>query len=156
MPSKPVARDWLMNRKDFIRKSCALGAGAAMLSAQGCSWIFDSEMRLGKVADIRKEGFVIREFNWDQIIVLADEDNFRVFSLTCSHKRCTVEWIPREQIFLCPCHEGQYDQYGEVIDGPPPAPLRRLRCESRGEELWVLNERWKGDEPEATISGETG
>lgn len=127
-----------MTRKEFLKTSCTLGAAAAV---SGCSLIFDSELRLGTLAELEAQGYLVREFNWNQILVRRVEEKLTVFSLVCSHKKCTVEWIPREKIFQCPCHDGQYDEAGNVLDGPPPAPLTRFRAEVRGEEIWVLNEK---------------
>jgi len=47
-------------------------------------------------------------------------------SPTCSHLGCLVNWNRPKNRFLCPCHGGQYDMNGQVIQGPPPAPLSRL------------------------------
>ena len=38
-------------------------------------------------------------------------------------------WLPRElgcvvkSTYKCPCHGGVYDREGNVVSGPPPAPL---------------------------------
>ncbi len=52
----------------------------------------------------------------------------RVFTLSpvCSHLGCLVNWQRTEGAFLCPCHGGRYDIEGNVLSGPPPAPLTRL------------------------------
>lgn len=125
-----------MTRKDFLKKSCLLGAVVA--TAGSCALIYDSELQVGTIAELDQAGFLVKEFNWDQIFITRLKDEIVIFSLVCTHKKCTVEWQPREAIFQCPCHEGQYNASGEVIDGPPPAPLGRLRAEMRGEEIWVL------------------
>lgn len=125
-----------MTRKEFLKKSCLLGAAAA--TAGSCALIYDSELQVGTLRELDEAGFLVREFNWDQIFITRREEEVVIFSLVCSHKKCTVEWIPRESIFQCPCHEGQYDANGQVIYGPPPAPLSRFTAEIRGEDIWVL------------------
>jgi len=47
-------------------------------------------------------------------------------SPTCTHLGCLIHWYRPENRFLCPCHGGQYDIRGNVIAGPPPAPMNRL------------------------------
>jgi len=47
-------------------------------------------------------------------------------SLRCTHWGCVVRWKPQERVYLCPCHEGRYDENGAVLEGPPPAPLRAV------------------------------
>ncbi len=129
-----------MTRKDFLHRSCALSAGLVAASAPGCSLIFDQEMLLCTLPELEEKGFVQKEFNWNDIIALPGGDGqLTVFSLVCSHKKCTVAWKPREREFACPCHEGRYNEHGEVIDGPPPAPLSRFQWELRGQEVWVLH-----------------
>lgn len=53
------------------------------------------------------------------------------FSSRCSHLGCLVDWDWKKEQFLCPCHGGRFDINGNVIDGPPPAPLSRLPVEIR-------------------------
>lgn len=49
-----------------------------------------------------------------------------VLSPVCTHLGCLVNWHRRKEEFLCPCHGGRYDIEGNVVAGPPPAPLTRL------------------------------
>ena len=58
-------------------------------------------------------------------IVNTGEDLFAL-SGVCTHLGCLVNWYRPENRFRCPCHSGQYDIKGNVIAGPPPAPLNRL------------------------------
>ena len=52
-----------------------------------------------------------------------DEQNFKVFSVNCTHLGCPVEWKPQATLFFCPCHGGVYYKDGKVAAGPPPHPL---------------------------------
>ena len=47
-------------------------------------------------------------------------------SAVCTHLGCLVSWYRPENRFRCPCHSGQYDIRGNVVAGPPPAPMNRL------------------------------
>lgn len=127
-----------MNRKQFLRRGCQVAAGTALAATSGCALIFDKEMRVCTLEELREQGPVKVEFNWDDILIFQRGEDIVIFSLVCSHKKCTVAWEPRKQLFECPCHDGLYDANGEVIDGPPPEPLLRYQWEIRGEELWVL------------------
>jgi len=55
------------------------------------------------------------------------EDEVIAISADCTHLGCIVTWDEDQKIFKCPCHDGRYDADGNVISGPPPAPLRRHR-----------------------------
>ncbi len=56
-------------------------------------------------------------------IVLRTPESLKAFSMICTHLGCTVEWQAGDKNFYCPCHDGRFDQFGEVISGPPPLPL---------------------------------
>ncbi|MEZ4824723.1 MAG: Rieske (2Fe-2S) protein [Bacteroidia bacterium] len=135
-----------MNRKTFLKYSLSAGVGACALgSMYGCSLLDEKEMRVGLIADLEKEGYLVGRFNRKKIFTTRLEGKLVIFSLVCRHKRCTVAFEEDTEQFVCPCHEGTYDKYGQVIDGPPPEPLRRYRNEIRGEEIWVINEYLKTD-----------
>jgi nitrite reductase/ring-hydroxylating ferredoxin subunit len=51
------------------------------------------------------------------------EATLRVFLATCTHFDCIVGYQPDEGVILCACHEGRFDLDGNVLSGPPPAPL---------------------------------
>src|SRR3990172_11539451 len=58
-------------------------------------------------------------------------------SAICTHFHCVLDWDDRAKIFRCPCHQGSFDQYGNVLTGPPPAPLPKLAVELRRGEVYV-------------------
>jgi cytochrome b6-f complex iron-sulfur subunit len=60
-----------------------------------------------------------------------------VFSATCSHLGCLVNYHKETHEFICPCHGGRYDLTGKNIAGPPPAPLTRLPSRTRDGMLYV-------------------
>jgi nitrite reductase/ring-hydroxylating ferredoxin subunit len=136
-----------MDRKAFLKQMAALGIGAGMAaSLPGCAFLMESEKRVCSLSELEAAGSVSIKFNFARILATRLEGEIVIFSLICSHKRCTVKWEAEEEQFECPCHEGVYDKYGEVVDGPPPDPLRRFKHEIRGEDLWVLNQFDWGEE----------
>jgi len=50
----------------------------------------------------------------------------RALDSTCTHLGCRTRFNPESQRIECPCHGGVYDVTGNVISGPPPAPLRAM------------------------------
>lgn len=60
-----------------------------------------------------------------------------VFSRTCTHLGCPVRWKPKSGTFVCPCHNGVFDPQGNVVSGPPKAPLKRLNARIAGEMIEV-------------------
>lgn len=61
-----------------------------------------------------------------RVFVVASPEGPSVFSATCSHLGCLVNYHKEKREFICPCHGGRYDLTGKNIAGPPPAPLTRL------------------------------
>lgn len=135
MPSKPG-----LDRRTFIR-TAALGAAGLALSSSltGCTPELP-ELMVGTLDELQQKGHLTAEFNGNSLYIRQGATATPViFSLTCTHKKCTVKWQEEAQEFHCPCHEGKYNAEGKVIDGPPPSPLHRYACEVRGNEIWVLN-----------------
>jgi Rieske Fe-S protein len=56
-------------------------------------------------------------------IAVSNGSNIRVFCAKCSHLGCIVQWDPIQRRFKCPCHQGEYDENGAVIKGPPSKDL---------------------------------
>ncbi len=52
----------------------------------------------------------------------------RVLDSTCTHLGCRTRYDQVSENFVCPCHGGVYGQDGSVLEGPPPAPLRRIEA----------------------------
>ncbi len=75
--------------------------------------------------------------NGKPVIVLRAGDQFLAYSAVCTHLGCIVHWDASRKAFLCPCHAAAFDDKGEVIDGPPPAPLRAYRVSEAGGKVYV-------------------
>ncbi len=75
--------------------------------------------------------------NGKPVIVLRAGDRFLAYSAVCTHLGCIVHWEASRKAFLCPCHAAAFDDKGEVIDGPPPAPLRVYRVSEAGGKVYV-------------------
>ncbi len=71
------------------------------------------------------------------LLFRGEDGSLKAFSLVCSHLGCTVQWNPDKKIFTCPCHDGLFDAEGNVVSGPPPAPLERLRVEVKDDKAVV-------------------
>lgn len=133
-----------MKRKEFIRNTGTLSA--ALISGMvvtSCSLFMDEEMELCPESEVEKGSYKEFLFNRKKIQLRRVDSKLEVLSLTCSHRSCTVAYKEDENVFVCPCHDGMYNFEGEVIDGPPPAPLTRFAFEVRDGVVWVLNEKLK-------------
>ena len=81
------------------------------------------QMRRGaSVENVAKVVFVTRDPASKAVIAMSGE---------CTHLGCPVH-INKDKDgppLACPCHGGRFSATGEVLDGPPPRPLRRLPLE---------------------------
>ncbi len=74
------------------------------------------------VESVARVVFVSRESGGGAVLALSGE---------CTHLACPVH-LSKEKDgppLACPCHGGKFSATGEVLDGPPPRPLRRLQLE---------------------------
>ncbi len=60
------------------------------------------------------------------------QNQFTALSNICTHLSCRVTWDATDQEYLCPCHDGTFDQTGAVVSGPAPKPL--IQYETKVEE----------------------
>lgn len=86
---------------------------------------------------------VTRQDGYSQVVdrkvvylVRTGEQDVRALHSTCTHLGCRTAFDRKSKRILCPCHGGVFDSHGNVIDGPPPAPLPSLT--TRVENGYVL------------------
>jgi len=71
------------------------------------------------------------------ILIITSEGEYLAFSAICTHLTCSVVFESDTGTILCPCHNGKFDLSGNVISGPPPAPLESFKVEISGENIIV-------------------
>jgi cytochrome b6-f complex iron-sulfur subunit len=76
-----------------------------------------SELSPGKAVLITYKG--------NPTFVLDVGGEYVALTAVCTHLGCIIKWQEQEGYFLCPCHAGKFDTKGNVIGGPPPAPLEK-------------------------------
>lgn len=74
----------------------------------------------------------------DLAIVRTGEHEVKALSTVCTHLGCTVYWQKDKKEFYCPCHQGVFDENGNVISGPPPRPLDSYRVEIEGKNVFIF------------------
>jgi len=63
------------------------------------------------------------------------------FSAVCTHLTCNVLYESDTETIFCPCHNGRFDLSGNVLSGPPPAPLESYTVEISGKEIIVSRKK---------------
>jgi Rieske Fe-S protein len=56
---------------------------------------------------------------------------------TCTHLGCRTSYDKPNKRIVCPCHGGVYDLQGNVVEGPPPAPLPSIPTRVDGDQVLV-------------------
>lgn len=145
-------------RTALARIGTALGvAWAAVFGGLGAAFTLNplrigqsgQAVNLGSVWSYGETFSLIRheytvQHGWDstseliKLFVRVDADgNPEVFSATCTHLGCNVNWHGESSEFVCPCHGGRYASDGTVTGGPPLESLPRMNARVENEELVV-------------------
>jgi Rieske Fe-S protein len=153
-------KDQLSRRNFLALATTAIGGliGLAM-TVPALAYIIGPALQRGKTEDWVRLGptskvelgtptlfktTVERQIGWiknqDEISVYILTGNGRDYialSNICTHLGCRVRWIADQQQFFCPCHNGVFDQEGNVLSGPPPRPLDRFTVKVENSEMFV-------------------
>lgn len=77
-----------------------------------------------------QDGWVKKQQEGFVYVIKNQQNELLIMSPICTHLGCTVQHakssggeVQTNPAFTCPCHGGQFDQYGINIGGPPPRPL---------------------------------
>ena len=71
------------------------------------------------------------------IVVRKSEKEIAAFSAVCTHLNCVVGYRNENKDIYCACHGGRYDLNGNVIDGPPKAPLSKYKVSVENNKITV-------------------
>ena len=119
--------------------------GPAIRKAQEQVWI-----RLGSVLKVeigvptlfkvkvqQRTGWIVNEEEISVYVLTEDGRNYIAMSNICTHLGCRVRWISEQNGFFCPCHNGVFDEQGNVVSGPVPRPLDRFEVMVEDEQLYL-------------------
>lgn len=133
------------HRRKFLEK-LALGSSVLFVpnllaSCGGKKKDYLTELEIGTIDEFEKITYKINEFNSVPILTLKNpEGKYETFSLQCTHQGCIVKFSEPDKEFRCPCHKGVYNIKGEVIKGPPPAPLKKYATIIKNGKIIVLEQ----------------
>ena len=82
-------------------------------------------------------GWINAEEEFSAYVLTENGQDFITMSNICTHLGCRVRWIPDQEGFYCPCHNGVFAKDGTVISGPPPRPLDRFESKVEDGVLFV-------------------
>lgn len=144
---KRLRQGGLMSRRDYLRMLVFASGGLLIGTAGLASGVFRRHGSEGgapkKVAGSVGEGKMVT-FSYpgddDPVIAMRLTDGELVaFSSVCTHLSCAVLWRREEGVLECPCHKGIFsERTGEVVAGPPPRPLPKIRLEERPDGVYAV------------------
>ena len=92
---------------------------------------------LFKTSIEKQTGWINTEEEFSVYVLTTNGQEFVVMSNVCTHLGCRVRWIPEQDGFFCPCHNGVFAKDGSVVSGPPPHPLDQFEVKVEDGVLFV-------------------
>ena len=129
-------------RRDFLVGGVA-AVGAAWLGVLVQSKLFprastaEAKPVTLPLAELPVGGARQIEYGGAPVMVIRTAESIKAYSLVCTHLGCLLSWQAGDKEFFCPCHDGRFDQFGEVVAGPPPLPLEQFPVAVDGDSVIV-------------------
>lgn len=118
------------------RAALRLAAAAPLAAATACGPPAAAPAGLAVPLASLPDGERVRVLRDDEPIeLLRQGDTVTARSLWCTHVGCEVRWVAAHRVYRCPCHGAIFAADGRVLEGPPPAPLRDVAVERRGDRV---------------------
>ena len=137
-----------VSRREFTKFLCLVSGGMAV----GSGWVavkdrlfpphrIQGEAFVCKTTEVPSGGtfpFTVSGSKIPFILIHLNDGNWRAFEQKCTHLSCAVFYQPAADKIQCPCHNGWFDaRTGNVLQGPPPRPLRRLEVIVKEDQIYV-------------------
>lgn len=140
------------DRRSFLSKLLAAtlvtGAGGVVASisaylfpsAEASSSLGRRRVLIGKVDDLGVGQGKLSLVDEEPVWVIHLPIGFVAMSALCTHKGCMLHWEEKRRLFTCPCHDGLFDERGNVVGGLPLRPLPRFRVGIASGDVYVSGE----------------
>lgn len=139
-----------LSRRSFIKIGLGALSTLALLEMGGAGVMFLRARSLdGEFGGVITAG-ILDDFPPGSVTELADSQFFLVRTADggllavhsrCTHLGCTVNWVPAENQFVCPCHAAVFDFYGDFQSPPVPRPLDTFPIEIEDAQVLVDTSR---------------
>lgn len=133
-----------LSRKDFIMKcgqGCAgLLAGGLLISSCKTAQVpfeFKDSRLVVKRADMNgKSNAVFRSDKLPAPVYLSEkEGKYDAVLMLCTHKDCELNTYGK--ILHCPCHGSEFNEKGDVLQGPAEKPLVKFIVTTDNENIYI-------------------
>lgn len=129
---KTEAQEDGLSRRNFLRMGVGALGTIALLEAGAAAFLFlRAGSQQGEFGGVITAGPVagfapgsVTEFaDAHFFLVRAADGGFLALHSRCTHLGCTVNWVPGQGEFVCPCHAASFDEFGDFFGPPVPRPL---------------------------------
>lgn len=137
-----------MERRDFIRTSCALcavvGAGLALGSLSSCAPVpvYSTSVSRKKIvvplslfAEEAVQIIRAKELDFDIAVRKEDDGKYTALLLRCTHASNSLAYT--DGGFICSLHGSMFDKDGSVTRGPAATPLKQLAVQVSEKEITI-------------------
>jgi len=95
------------------------------MAGQYVDWISKGDVE--SADELQNDEGAIVSSGLKKLAVYKDKQgDLHVFSATCPHLGCVVQWNADEKTFDCPCHGSRFSNEGRVINGPAISDLKKI------------------------------
>ncbi len=115
-------------KKESEQEWARLGAVSKVQIGEPTLFKFKHQVKTGWIVDEREISIYVKTDNGRDFVALSN---------VCTHLGCRVRWIAESKEFFCPCHNGVFDQDGNVTGGPPPRPLDQYLIKVENDQLYI-------------------
>jgi cytochrome b6-f complex iron-sulfur subunit len=121
----------------------AVGSVVAYLlpSAKVSARLNQRRAKVGKTESIAQGKGKLVLVDDEPVWVVHLPSGFIGMSALCTHRGCIVRWEEKLKIFSCPCHDGHFDDRGNVVAGLPRQPLTHFRVGLVNGDVYVARRR---------------
>jgi arsenite oxidase small subunit len=141
----------MLSRRDILKVAVLFGAIALLVPAERLTQFLYApretgpvtypRLRISNIKDIRLNDSLLFAYphkDRPALLIRLSDGTFTAFDATCTHLGCQVHydktavsgWEHRSQQNFCSCHGAVFDpSTGDVLAGPAPRPLPKIRLE---------------------------
>jgi len=97
---------------------------------------------VGTMKQLEQDGQILNEqLPQAPVLVVQDSTNSDLVAINpiCTHRDCAVEWKKQRNVFLCTCHDSEFDTTGQVLSPPAKIPLVTYAVKTEGDRILVGN-----------------
>ena len=149
MREEQETRNSLVSRRTFFINTFmgfSLFSGIALMASYFLRFLLPvskvKPTRKLYVGDVRRipagKSINFTDLKGQRLNIVNTGGEFIALSTKCTHLGCQVFWKERDRLFFCPCHDGYFDERGNVVKGPPPAPLTTYKVEVVGQSVYIF------------------